>query len=359
MSEDALRTHLVSFGLSEKEAEAYLAILRSGEATTSEVSAAAGVSQGYVYELAAELAERGLITVDETASPTLLRARPPDEALGTFGERLDRLRDAIETLFRRSDVTEPSVEIVRSRSTVRKRIARTVERARHDVVLTVPSTEFTHLREPLSAAIERGVTVYLQLVAPLDQPSPSVDWGRFGTLVKTWDATPPVTVVADEQRGVMGAHSLLSGRHGSAYALVFAQQDIAGGFFGNAISNFWPMGEVRYLTDPDPLPATYDHVRTAVTHASLHRAAGRPLLADVTVRAVGSDETTTYERVPVAEIRQNLVGEPTNEFPIENSFVFETPDGRIATGGTDGSLQPFYEGYGAVSITLYDGSDTG
>lgn len=358
MSADALRGHLVAFGLSEKEAEAYLAVLRAGEATTGEVSDAAGISQGYVYELANDLADRGLITVDETTSPTLLRARPPEEALGSFSDRLDAMGEEMENLFRRSDAGEPTVEIVHSRSTVRKRIVRTIERANHEVMVTLPSTELPHIRAALAAATDRGVAVYLQLVAPVDLSPTDVDLHRYGTVVKTWDATPPVTVVADERTGVMGAHSILSGRHGSAYALAFSQPDIAGAFFGNAISNFWPMGTVQYVSEPDPLPATYEHLRTAVTNAALHRAAGRTLLADVTVQAVGSEETTTYERVPVVDVRQNLVGDPTNEFPIENSLVFETPDGRIATGSNDGSLQPFYEGYGAVSITLYDESTT-
>ena len=46
--------------------------------------------------------------------------------------------------------------------------------------------------------------------------------------------------------------------------------------------------------------------------------------------------------MPVVDVRQNLVGESTNAFPIENSLVFDTPDGQI-------------EGYAAVSVTLYDG----
>lgn len=357
MTGRSLRDNLSAFGFSEKEVDAYLAILRSGEATTGEVSRAAGISQGYVYEIADELAGHGLITVDETTTPTRLRARAPEEALGTLSERLNRLGEDIDRLYRHAETGEPTVEIVHARATVRKRIVRAVEHARRDVVLTVPATEFPHLREALADARERGVTVYLQLVAPVDETPTDADWGRYGTLVKTWAATPPVTVVADERAGVMGPHAILSGRHGSAYALSFAQRDVAGGFFGNAISNFWPMGEVRYVSDPDPLPTTYDHVRTATVHAALHRSAGRSLLADVTVRAIGDEETTTYEGVPVVEVRQHLVGDPTNEFPTENSLVFETPDGRIATGG-DGSQLPFYEGYAAVSVTLYDAANS-
>jgi len=75
----------------------------------------------------------------------------------------------------------------------------------------------------------------------------------------------------------------------------------------------------------------------------------------VTIRQVGSEETSTYEDVAVVDVRQHLVGEPANEFPIENSLVFDTPDGPIAAGGNNGSLQPFYEGYAAVSVTLVDG----
>ncbi|KTG09012.1 hypothetical protein AUR64_14515 [Haloprofundus marisrubri] len=354
MTQDSLREHLTAFGFSEKETEAYLVILQSGAATTSEISQEAGISQAYVYDLATELSERGLISIDETASPTRLRARPPEEALGSFTDRLDQLNTDIETLYHRSETPDPAVEIVHSRTTTRKRIIRAIEHAQNEVVLTVPATTFTHLREPLKAARNRGVTIYLQLVSPVENLATDVDWQQYATIAKTWDAIPPVTVVADEKSGVMGSHSILSSRHGSAYALVFSQQDIAGGFFGNAISNFWPMGEVCFTADPDPLPATYHHARTAVTNAALHSAEDRALVADVTIRAVGSEETTTYERVPVVEIRQNLVGEPTNEFPIENNLVFDTPDGRIATGGSDGSLQPFYEGYGMVSVTLYD-----
>jgi sugar-specific transcriptional regulator TrmB len=359
VSDDSLREHLVAFGLSEKEAEAYLAVLASGAATTAEVSRAADISQGYVYEIATELSARGLITVDETVSPTRLRARPPEEALAPFADRLDRLREAVERRYQQVDPGRPAVDVVHSRETVRKRVVRALERADREVVATLPASEFPHVRQALEGARERDVTIYLQLVAPLERAPTDVDWTRYATVVRRWDATPPVTVVADERTGVMGPHAILSGRHGSAYALAFSQPDIAGAFFGNVTSNFWPMGETVFVAEPDPLPASYDYLRTAVTNAALHRAAGRRLVADVTVRPVGGDATTSYERVPVVDVRQRLVGEATNEFPIENNLVFETPDGRIAAGGGGGSIVPFYEGYAATSVTLYDADASG
>jgi sugar-specific transcriptional regulator TrmB len=355
MSADTVREHLGAFGLSAKEIDAYLAVLRAGAATTGEVSRAADVSQGYVYELAEALAGRGLVTIDETASPTVVRARPPDEALGSLASRLDELRESVERLYTTPDDDGPAVEIVHSRATVRKRIERYLAEARREALLVLPEPEIARLEDALTAARDRGVFVYLLAVSPLDSDA-TVDWEACADVVRTWDAAPPVHVLVDVTTGLLGPHEILAGRHGREYALSFSQREVASGFFGNVIANFWPMGEVRHVTDPDALPATYDHLRTAATNAALHRDAGRELLADVTVTDLDTDSQRRYERVPVVAVRQNLVGEPTNDFPMENSLVFETPDGRIAAGNAPtGGIGPFYEGYGATSVTLYEG----
>ena len=353
MSADTVRDNLRAFGLSAKAVDAYLAVLRSGAATTGEVSRAADVSQGYVYELAEELTDRGLVTVDETASPTVIRARPPDEALGSFTARLDDLQTGVESLYTAPDDDGTAVDVVHSRATVRKRIRRYLTDAEREAFLVVPEPELSHLEDALVAARERGVFVYLLAVAPLSDDV--VDWPAVADVVRTWDVAPPVTAVVDERTGVFGAHGILAGRHGHEYALSFAQRAVASGFFGNAVANFWPMGERRHVAEPDDLPATYDHLRTAATNAALHRADGRDLLADVTLEDLDSGEDVRYERVPVVAVRQNLVGEPTNDFPMENSLVFETPDGRVAAGNAGGGIGPFYEGYGAKPVTLYTG----
>ncbi|MBX0322399.1 TrmB family transcriptional regulator [Halomicroarcula sp. F13] len=355
MSAETLREHLATFGLSEKEIAAYLAVLRAGEATTGEVSAAADVSQGYVYEIAAALTDRGLVTIDETASPTVLRARPPEEALGSLASRLDEVRESVESLYTAPADEGPTLEVVHSRATVRKRAARYLESADREAFLVLPAPEVSHLRDALAAARDRGVFVYLLAAAPLSAEALDVDWAACADVVRTWDAAPPVHVLVDETTGLLGSHGILSGRHGEEYALAFSSREVGSGFFGNAVANFWPMGEDRYVTDPDPLPATYGHLRTAATNAALHRAAGRELLADVTLEDVADGTERRYERAPVVDVRQNLVGDPTNDFPMENSLVFETPDGRVPAGNADGGIGPFYEGFGAKSVTLYEG----
>jgi len=352
MSDETVREHLTAFGLSETEVAVYLGVLRAGSATTGEIAGVADVSQGYVYEVVGTLAERGLVAIDESTTPTTIRARPAAEALADLDERLGELETAIK---RTRASSEPAgFEIVHSRQTVRKRALAAVETAERELVLAIPAPEFDHFADALAGATDRGVVVYLLLSAP--DPAGAVaeldDPGRYASVLRTWATTPPVFVVAEETRGVMGSHGVLSGRHGEESALSFTQSGVASGFFGNLVSNVWPMGTTCYRADPDPLPATYDYFRTAVTNAALHRAAGRDLAADLTVADVETGEQRSFEGVPIVDIRQSLVGESTADFPIENSLVFEHEGERLSVGHPGGEIDPFLEDFAADSVTL-------
>jgi sugar-specific transcriptional regulator TrmB len=353
MADDPLREHLTTFGLSGTEIDVYRAILRTGAATTGELAETAEVSQGYVYEVVGTLSERGLVVIDESTSPTTIRAREPEEAIAGLGSRLDELQSAIEAEYA-GGAGRAEFEVVHSRATVRRRARTAIEAANHEAFVVVPAPEFDHLADALADAVDRGVFVYCLLSAPdavetavvLDDPS------RYADVLRAWETTPPIFVLADERVGVMGSHEVLSGRHGDEYALAFAQPEIASGFYGNLVSNVWPMGETVYLTDPDPLPATYDHLRTAVTNAALHRDVGRVLAADLIVERTDSGARESFESVSILDVRQSLVSESTAEFPMENSLVFEGDGERLSVGNGGGGIDPFLEPYAAIEVTL-------
>lgn len=353
MAAERVREHLTAFGFSETEVDVYLGVLRVGTATTGEIADAADVSQGYVYEVVGTLAEHGLVTVDESTSPTTIHARPPAEALSAFTDRLDDLEAAIEQEY--AGRGRPAgFEVVHSRATVRRRARGAVEAAEHELVVALPAGEFDHLAAALSDAVDRGVVVYLLFSGPeaVDTFEGTEEPGRYADVVRTWDARPPATVLADELQGVMGPYKILAGRHGEESALSFRQPDVGSGFFGNVVSNVWPMGTTRFVADPDPLPATYAHLRSAITNAALHREAGRGLVADLVVEDTETGERDSFERVHVVELRQSLVGESTATFPMENSLIFEADGKRLSVGNRGGGIDPFLEDYAAVEVTL-------
>jgi len=353
MSGDPLREHLTTFGLSDTEIDVYRAVLQSGAATTGELSETASVSQGYVYEVVETLADRELITVDESTSTTTIRAREPDEAIDDLTNRVEALESAIEAEYA-GGAGRTEFEIVHSRPTVRRRARSAINEAAHEVLVVVPAPEFEHLAGALTAAVDRGVFVYCLLVAPdaAETVSEYDNPGAYADVLRIWETTPPVFVLADERTGVMGSYDILRGRHGDEYALSFTRPEVANGFYGTVISNIWPMSETVYRSDPDPLPATYNHLRTAVTNAALHREAGHDLVADLVVDRTDTGERETFEDVPIVEVRQSLVGESTAEFPMESSLVFEVDGERYAAGDGGGRIDPFLEAYVARKVQL-------
>ncbi|QGA81362.1 TrmB family transcriptional regulator [Halomicrobium sp. LC1Hm] len=356
MGESQIRETLSAFGLSTKEVDAYLAILQRGEATTRAVSEAAGVSQSYVYEIATALAERGLVIVDESATPTKLRARPPQEAVDALSMHLSEFETAVESVYDQPAETAAGFEVVHASQTVERRLERQLARAEREVFAIVPSNAFPAVADALADARERGLTVYCLLagesaeshVAEMDDP------GRYAHVVRSWDGRPPLFVVRDALGGVLASHGMLTSRHGRGYALAFNQNEVASGFFGNYVSNVWPMGEQRFVAEPPTLPATFELFRSGVTAAALHTTAGHDVVADLDVVATTDETARQFEGVPIREVRQNLVEPVNNAFPIENSLVVETDDGLVSVGGQACGLGPYYEEYAAREVTIRD-----
>ncbi|WP_436925300.1 TrmB family transcriptional regulator [Halosimplex amylolyticum] len=356
MSESRIREHLGAFGLSATEVETYLAVARRGEATTGDVAAAADVSQGYVYEVAETLVDRGLVTVDESASPTVLRARPSAEAVADLSTRVSDLQAAIDDIYSEPAATDVGFEVVRSRRTVERRAERFLDDAVHEAFVVVPATTFADLREAMAAAVDRGVFVYCMLVAPdTGVVADAVDdFGTYAHVVRTWEARPQVIVLRDARAGIVGSHGVLTGRHGDEYAVSFGQPEVANGFYGNTVSNVWPMGEARHVTEPPELPATFEYFRNGVTTAAQHLAADRDLVADVTVADTGSDHELDLDGVPVREAKQSLVPPVTSDFPVENALVVETESGPASIGGDSPGFDPYFEDFAARRVTLRD-----
>lgn len=354
MDADRLREALAALGLSRTECEAYVAVLSRGEATAGTVAGETSVSRSDVHGLAAGLADRGLITVDESGDSTVLRARPPAEVVDALSVHLAEYEAAAEELYSRAEHSEPAFEAIHSPRSVRRRIARHVDAARQELLLVLPASTAVTLREELADAVERGVWVYCAVAKPeIEDAVSALEPGEHVHVLRSWANRPPVVVVRDVTAGVTGAHATIQGPgRGDEYAVAFDQPHAAGGLYGNAVASLWPNGRQRALADPPALPATFEQFRQGVVAAALHDLRGEELVVDVAATDTETAEGVTFEGAPVREVRQPLV-EPTNTaFPIENALVLETGQGTVSVGGEAGGVSPFHEDYAATQLTL-------
>lgn len=337
-----LRDELATFGLSDNEINTYLALLSRGEATTSAVAEDTDVTQRAVYNIAERLEDRGLIHVNDHASPTTIRPLHPAEAIGNLTERLESITPALTDRFNETEPETPEIQIVKSRETALKHLRQALSEATHEVLVAIPEHVFPAVEVELHAAIDRDVLVFL-LIGEMDEVD--ADASRFtgvADAVRYWDESLPFIYAVDDQSAMIGDSSIASGTHSDGEVVTVSKSQLTGAVLGMYFSAHWPAATELDITDPDPLPKTYDWFRHATLQAILHHKAGVDLWADIETL----DGTSLSG--PLTQINQAFVDPTTNDFTLENSLHIETDNGVVTVGGPGA----FLEDYESDTITL-------
>lgn len=343
--ETALRDGLAIIGLSDTEISAYLVLLERGEATTRTVAEDADVTQRAVYNIAERLEDRGLVRVNDYASPTTIRALPPNESIPSLTDQLDSITPTLKNRFNETAQQTPEIQIVKSRETTLKRLRNAISNAQHEVALAIPEHVYTDIESELRAAVERDILVLL-LVGEMENPNNSERFVGSVDVLRYWGESLVFLYVVDDESAMIGDSGLLSGTHTDEDGVVVSQQGLAGSIFGLYLSGYWPASTEAFVTDPAPLPRTFEWFRKALLHATLHHRAETDLWAEI------ETESGTKIVGSVSQIRQALIEPATNEFTLEASLYIET-DGREVSIGGRGS---FVEDYKATSVTLWSDS---
>jgi len=341
-NETTLREELSVFGLSDSEIDTYLALLECGEAPTSTVASETDVTQRAVYNIAERLEGRGLVRVNDHASPTKIRALPPRDAIDNLSDRLESIKPALEDRFNETIPETPEIQMVKSRETAIKRLREAISTAQKEVLVAIPQRLFPVIEAELRAAVDRDALVFLILGSVEDVDGDGSQFAGVADTVRYWEESLPFLYTVDGQAAMIGDSDILTGARTDEDAVTVSESQLTGSILGMYFSAYWPAATELYVTEPDPLPRTYDWFRQAAFHAMLHFAAGTDLRVDIE-----TDDGVSLAGT-VAEVRQALVEPATNDFTLENSLVVET-DTDVVTVGGQGS---FIEDYQADAVTL-------
>jgi sugar-specific transcriptional regulator TrmB len=349
MDDETLERRLRQFGLSEKELDTYMTILRYGEAKASTIAEAADVSKRYVYSVSEELEARGFVTVNDHVVPTTIRALPPGEVIESLKGDLDRMQTSLEGKYSAAEAQQNQFEVLKARVTVLERMAQRIDDANHEVVVSVPQDRLPELSDSLAGAVDRGVLVVL-LVSNVDDEQ-AVDLDGLASVARTWSEPMPTMVTVDNESGLVAPSDIITRSETEQQAIAFRQQQLGPVIVGSFFGNYWPNGTEVYVAEPQGLPAAFREFRPAVFHATCHLESSEPLRAEVEGRLVGeNDELVTLEG-QVIDTRQGMVTPETNSFPVEAVIVLETDEGQYSIGG-EGA---FIEDFEATSVRLLSG----
>lgn len=350
MNEDEIVDRLTQFGLSTKEALAYLTILRNGNTRISVVSEGADLSKSYTYDVVEKLEDKRLIEIDDHVVPTQIRALPPSQGIENLVSQLYTVETQLENIFDTENYEKETFSIIKSRQTIFGKITDLIESAAFEIVLSLPASAVDAVEAPLRAARERGVFCML-LITDHDGQDPVDE--SLAHVVQTWDAPAPAILTTDRSDGVVAAAEAILDSNSNEYAIYHAEVHIVSALFDSFVANYWQMGTEASVAEPAPLPKRYDGFRHGVFDAALHLAENRPIEAELSVRPARTADPFETVTGRVVDVKQSLVRPYSNDLATQESLVVESDGEQFTVGGP----RAFLEDYEATRITLRPGDD--
>ncbi|WP_276270736.1 TrmB family transcriptional regulator [Haloarcula litorea] len=346
MDDTTLADRLGQLGLSEKEVDTYLSILRNGEAKASEIADDTGVSKRYVYSISASLEERGFVEVNDHLVPTTIRARPPSEVIESLTNQLTEMETALDDRYADTERTVQQFDVIKSRVTVVKRIREYIGDAEEEVMLSVPQQYLSELTDELAAAVDRGVMVLLIVSSTGDVDRETI--AGCASVVRAHEPEMPIILTIDGTFGVVVPAEMIVRSNSEQRAIAFGQPQVVPIISGSFLGNYWPMAEQCYVNEPQSLPRTFGNFRAAVFQATLRLRNDDAVAIDAPVQSVRADDQRDRIEGTVVDTRQGLIEPKTNSYPIEHTMVVDTGDEVVSIGGA-GS---FLEDYETTEVTL-------
>jgi sugar-specific transcriptional regulator TrmB len=315
--------------LGEYEIEVYLTVLEHGELTASEVAESTGVPQPRVYDTARSLADRDLVELRESR-PMKVVAVDPEEAFGDIEDSLVDLVTSLSTRYTAPARDTEAVSLVKSRATILRHIEEVVSSADYELLVSLTPDLLRRFRDPLTRAVERGVSVELIVTPAARAPAPETfDYDAVATTARARRGiTTPVIAVADGAYSVYTTQDALR-EEPDRYGVIFNRSALGflvSGFFGTVL---W--------TTTEPLTSGHPPTGFPRTYASIRRAVKALAEVDGELRArVEGRSVETGTPVVVAGPVTAVEFDPNEEVA---SFTVVGDDGPVTVGGRVAALE--------------------
>ena len=345
METERLRAALESAGVTQYEADAYIALLEHGSAAATEVAEASGVPQARIYDILRNLAEKGYV---ETYEEGTLNARANDpetviEDLESYAEEITDAAEEIRERWERPDVSDSKVSVVSQPRTVYDNARKWIDEAETEIQLCVTPEEFDDLRENLAAAFERGVVIKLTLTPTSDADIPVSEFtDRLEGVVseaRYRDLPTPFVLLVDRTKVCFApeANQPAANRYG-VIVQDYSLSRVFDWFFQTAL---WSQWDVVYSTRTGSLPAVYTNIRQCIRHIKPLFDDGHRVVLTVEGRYREDDQPAevTGEVTAITYAHDASEGEtPTLETYVAEASIALNVDGESVLVGGWGAL---------------------
>jgi len=219
MDEDELRDGLREAGLSQYEADAYLAVLERGTAPAVKIAEQTGIPKSRIYDVLEDLERDDYVETFEQDSALSARPRDPSEVMSDLQQRANKLAstaEAIEDRWERPEISGHKISIVKRFDSVVEQFRAAAEDATNRIQIAVSPSQFEAVRPALEDAVDRGVFVKLCVATGLED-SHVVDDMAFedaATEVRHRTLPAPFTALVDRSHTFFSSQSHPTDQYG-------------------------------------------------------------------------------------------------------------------------------------------------
>ncbi|WP_254546650.1 TrmB family transcriptional regulator [Halomarina pelagica] len=336
MDTETLRETLEGTGLTQYEADAYIAVLELGSAPATEISDTCGVPQARIYDVLRNLQRKGFVETYQQGS-LHARAHEPNRILDdltSYAETVTEAAAEIRERWERPTIENHRVSVLKPLSSILDRARESIERAEDEVKLAVTPEEFEALEEALATAYERDVTVKLALTPDTsgERAVEDLDFDGVATEVRYRDLPTPLLVLVDRMHVCFAPEKPLHPTH--EYSLLvndYSFSRLFDWYFATALWWYWtPV----YSARDETLPRTYTSIRECIRDIDRFSDAN-----EVVVTVLGKERGSETDleltgRVVDVEYAGGDMSEPLLATFVERATIWlETDDGTYEVGG--------------------------
>ncbi|RBI60096.1 TrmB family transcriptional regulator [halophilic archaeon] len=264
-------------GLSKYETDVYLALVRGGTQTMSDLAKTSDVPKQRIYDTVEDLRDEGFVEIIDDY-PQKAYAVDPIEAFSDIQSQLKKAEEYLEELHETVGSVESGVALFKNKRTIRKYIGDLISSAKNDVLLMCPASKLSLVSDYLEGCETQQVRVIVSDIST-DASSEEIDP----------DENLPETV--DEVRGTSSTeHFALSidrdrGLYWSSAGIGYSESEERGFYVTNpqlvlVLDRFisesvWPLSRPLRTRAPS-LPQQYLRIRDCLADLS-QIANSRPL----------------------------------------------------------------------------------
>lgn len=305
MDQETLRAGLMDAGLTQYEADAYLALLERGAAPAVRIAEDTDIPKSRVYDVLRDLEEAGYV---ETYEQDSLRARAHDPAdvLSDLQQRAQRLlqtADEIEERWEQPGIDDHKITIVKRFESVLDQFRELAGEADNQIQLAASPEQVEEIRPALEDAIDRDVFVKLCVTTgPRDEHLfEEMEFAEIATEVRHRHLPAPFTVLVDRRWTCFSSQT----RVNDQYGILVDDPTLTYVFHWYFQSALWVTWDLIYADSTDGNKREYVNVRECICDVA-------PLVTDgveipVTVRGFdvrsGDDVTLSGRIVDIISAR--------------------------------------------------------